>query len=502
MRADIPKFSGHLWLLALGLFGLGALLSVGLYEQKQSSDYAAHFREEYLNSIQHAIDLGKNVNSLSDYIYDEIKTPQGRQGSFFEEKALSSMRLLATKSVLGKDKLKKSANDLNEILAKGNVILKKTQNGELELAKSLFKNEYLNQQKSFHLQLDSYKKLLQNKSTWYFSKHFNPPEQVLEVSRIAAGSGFLFVFFLFFALTWRLKRFSRSYQALAQDFKQSISEKDEIIEHNFQLKETLEKTKEIATASFESQKQSENQNADNSEFGAVLKILDNENSIAPAHMESFESLYSSIQKEKERQAEHWIGLKEKAQEIDQRVEANVLASRDSWTQAKQRLDKFSRVKLQLMNAALKDNSSSFSGFSSQLLEFLEELELLLQSAPGSENSYREMHVDIDRFSLEQEQSMNMLLAQSKLKKEEVSSKANELQSSKETLRFELKKAQDQANKEVLAKNEALTKILLLIDDVIEERGKEGSTEVSKEKVQSEWEEHSDFEASFRSDKAA
>ncbi len=161
-----------LFLQFLGLFLLGGHLYLQQQKGETVHKSANFFQKNYLASIRNSIDLGKSLNSYSDIIYEEVRSPRGRDVELFAKKAMTSADLVFGSSVLSASKRKDLKYSFEQVMAKGEAVLEKLESGAPEVAREVFEKDFRDKLKAFHLNLDSHKKYSQHQASRYFSNKF------------------------------------------------------------------------------------------------------------------------------------------------------------------------------------------------------------------------------------------------------------------------------------------------------------------------------------------
>lgn len=157
-------FSG--FCLALGL-GFSTLI---FYKLSQAQRDARIFQREYLASMERSIDLGKNINSHSDFLNQQIMSSQGRNDNVFAPRAKDSLAFLAQQEVLPARVKRDLSHSFERLMLISKDVRGHLREGDDTLARKIYQNDFMSEFKNFQLGLDSHKKFLQEKARVFFKQ--------------------------------------------------------------------------------------------------------------------------------------------------------------------------------------------------------------------------------------------------------------------------------------------------------------------------------------------
>ena len=340
----------------VGVFLLAAVALQLAAKRTQTTEAAGVFQDQYLGAIQHAIDLSKNLNSHGDFILDQIKSPRNRDASIFVEKAQSSLNLLLAKETLAPQKKKDIQDGMKRLMGKADLVLKHVAEGDLELARKIYNQEYVEELKTFHMDLDSHKKLIQNQASHFFSKHIAASDalsgEAQKLVLILLGGCLLFMSGLFYIF----KRVSKKDKGRAKELE---SKAEAMLDQGYRMNDVLHQVRELCESGL-AQK-----------FTSELNGLASYARVSP--LKSFELPSISISDNSIEES-----VKSLVQECS-RIERRKDEANAKWTQASSKLAALSQFRATLVNMALREGEGfSWSG---QLLDSLDELEAFLKSSP-------------------------------------------------------------------------------------------------------------------------
>lgn len=340
----------------VGVFLLAAVALQLAAKRAQSTEAAGIFQDQYLGAIQHAIDLSKNLNSHGDFILDQIKSPRNRDASIFVENAQSSLNLLLVKESLAAQKKKDIQDGMKRLMGKADLVLKHVEEGDLELARKIYTQEYVEELKTFHMDLDSHKKLIQNQASHFFSKHLAATDELSAGAQklviILLGGCLLFMSGLVFAF----KRVSKKDKGRARELE---SKEEAMLDQGYRMNDVLHQVRELC------------------ESGLAQKFTSELNGLVSyARVRSFSGFdLPSV-------STCDIGIEESVKTLLQecsRIERKKDEANAKWTQASSKLATLAQFRATLVNMALREGEG-FS-WSAQLLDSLDELEAFLKSSP-------------------------------------------------------------------------------------------------------------------------
>lgn len=261
-------FSG--FCLALGL-GFSTLI---FYKLSQAQRDARIFQREYLASMERSIDLGKNINSHSDFLNQQIMSSQGRNDNVFAPRAKDSLSFLAQKQVLPARVKRDLTHSFERLMRISKDVRDHLREGDDALARKIFQNDFMSEFKDFQLGLDSQKKFLQEKASVFFTQKLSR-ENGPEIGWIAAALMAL-VCSAWPLMVWRLGR------ASTIAFKKAATAQakaEQLADSGFRSHELLEKIRALCDEGLAAQ----NGKDKNHFFTAILVETDEDQETSISH---------------------------------------------------------------------------------------------------------------------------------------------------------------------------------------------------------------------------